>query len=105
MEQATPETVTEVLAQYTADDYLWRRVPFREQQGVAAASSIFWQPLMHSIQRMQRRQDIFIAGENLYGGETRVANNGENNSIIVKNINHHDNKTRRIFDTAACLLV
>ncbi|MGD9375775.1 MAG: nuclear transport factor 2 family protein, partial [Anaerolineae bacterium] len=31
MENATPETVAEVLKSYTADDYLWRGVyPFRE---------------------------------------------------------------------------
>jgi hypothetical protein len=35
MEQATPDTVTKILKQYTSDDYLWRGVyPFREQAGV-----------------------------------------------------------------------
>ncbi|MGB1009764.1 MAG: hypothetical protein ACPGVP_08590 [Thiolinea sp.] len=77
MEQATPDTVTNVLRQYTADEYRWRGVyPFREQQGADAACNSFWQPLLRSVHRMQRRQDIFIAGENLYGGETWVMSMG-----------------------------
>lgn len=77
MEQATPENVTDVLKEYTAANYLWRGVyPFREQQGIIAATDNFWQPLLRSIHRMQRRQDIFIAGENLYGGETWVMSMG-----------------------------
>ena len=77
MEKAAPEEVTHLLERYVSDDYLWRGVyPFREQQGVSKVSTIFWKPLKHSIHRMQRRQDIFIAGENLYGGETWVMSMG-----------------------------
>ena len=77
MENSSPESVSEVLKQYTSEQYLWRGVhPFREQAGVEAAASSFWQPLLSSITRMQRRQDIFIAGSNLYGGEDWVMSMG-----------------------------
>jgi len=65
MDRATPETVADVLEQYTADDYSWRGVyPFRELQGSHTVATSFWRPLMTSIRRMHRRQDIFIAGTN-----------------------------------------
>ncbi len=65
IEQATYENVAEVLKAHTSDDYLWRGVyPFREQQGAQAVAEAFWVPLMKSITRMQRRQDIFIGGNN-----------------------------------------
>jgi len=65
MENATPDTVGDVLAKYTTDDYLWRGVyPFREQHGAQTVAEKFWSPLMTSLTRIQRRQDIFIAGTN-----------------------------------------
>ncbi|MDN3682902.1 ester cyclase [Vibrio tapetis subsp. quintayensis] len=65
MEKATHENVAEVLKAHTSEDYLWRGVyPFREQEGAQAAADVFWSPLMKSMTRMQRRQDIFIGGEN-----------------------------------------
>ena len=77
IENASPETITETLKHYTSDDYQWRGVhPFREQIGVDAAADIFWIPLLKSIHRMQRRQDIFIAGTNAYADETWVMSMG-----------------------------
>jgi len=77
MENASVESVTDVLERYTASDYLWRGVfPFREQTSAEAAASSFWKPLITSITRMQRRQDIFIAGSNLYGGDDWVMSMG-----------------------------
>ncbi|MBT4290857.1 MAG: nuclear transport factor 2 family protein [Deltaproteobacteria bacterium] len=77
MEKATPETVGDVLATYTHDDYLWRGVyPFREQQGAETVAKNFWKPLKKSLTRMQRRQDIFIAGINELGGEQWVMSMG-----------------------------
>lgn len=65
IENASYENVAEVLKAHTTEGYLWRGVyPFREQQGAQAAADIFWAPLMKSMTRMQRRQDIFIAGNN-----------------------------------------
>lgn len=77
MESASPATVAQVLAERTSDDYLWRGVfPFREQKSGADAAVVFWQPLMQSFTRLQRREDIFIAGENFYDGETWVMSMG-----------------------------
>lgn len=65
MEKSTPDRVGEVLKIYTSDAYLWRGVyPFREQTGAASVAEKFWAPLMRALTRMQRRQDIFIAGTN-----------------------------------------
>jgi len=77
MEAATPDEITGILSRYTAADYLWRGVyPFREQHGINAVTETFWKPLKHAFPRMQRRQDIFIAGENMYDGETWVMSMG-----------------------------
>ncbi|PWQ93347.1 nuclear transport factor 2 family protein [Leucothrix pacifica] len=77
MEQATPDTVCEVLKHYTADDYLWRGVyPFREQHGAQAAANSFWRPLLGSLKHIQRRQDIFIGGTNIYADEQWVMSMG-----------------------------
>jgi hypothetical protein len=77
MEKATPETVADVLKEYTSNDYLWRGVyPFRELKGPETAAVKFWTPLMKSLTRMQRCQDIFIGGTSEIGGEQWVMSMG-----------------------------
>lgn len=77
MENATPESVAAVLQDYVSEDYLWRGVyPFREQQGAESVAEVFWAPLMRSMTRMQRRQDIFIGGTNEISGEQWVMSMG-----------------------------
>ncbi|MGB0384431.1 MAG: nuclear transport factor 2 family protein [Ardenticatenaceae bacterium] len=77
MEKATPETVADVLKGFTSEDYLWRGVyPFREQQGAEVVAEMFWAPLMTSLRRMQRRQNIFIGGTNEISGEQWVMSMG-----------------------------
>ena len=77
LEKAQPETVPDVLNAFTSEDYLWRGVyPFREQHGADDVANIFWSPLMKSLTRMQRRQDIFIAGCNELNGEQWVMSMG-----------------------------
>lgn len=80
LEQATPQTVGPVLRAFTSPDYRWRGVyPFREIHGGAdAVAAAFWSPLMQAITRIQRRQDIFIAGTNEIGpaGEQWVMSMG-----------------------------
>ena len=78
LEKATPETVADVLAAYTAEEYFWRGVyPFRQLHGAAAVAETFWAPLMRALAHMQRRQDIFIAGINELGGEQWVMSMGK----------------------------
>jgi hypothetical protein len=77
MGRATPEHAAEVLQAYTAPDYLWQGVyPFREQRGAERVAQVFWQPLLRALTRMQRRQDIFIAGTNEIDGKQWVLSMG-----------------------------
>jgi hypothetical protein len=65
LDRATDTTVSDVLARHVAGAYRWRGVhPFREQVGATAVAEMFWAPLKRSLVRLQRRQDIFIAGVN-----------------------------------------
>jgi predicted ester cyclase len=68
-----------VLAAHTSDNYLWRGMhPFYEQQGAKAVAEVFWLPLRRSLTSLQRREDIFMAGQNdVDGGKaTWVASMG-----------------------------
>ena len=77
LENASAKTVTDVLQEFTSEDYLWRGVyPFREQQGAATVAETFWAPLIKSLTRLQRRQDIFIAGTNEFSDEQWVMSMG-----------------------------
>jgi hypothetical protein len=77
LEAATPETVTMVLQNYTSPVYDWRGVyPFREILGGAGVAQKFWIPLKRALTRMQRRQDIFIAGTNELGSNQWVMSMG-----------------------------
>jgi ketosteroid isomerase-like protein len=63
--QATPASVADVLAQRTSADWHWRGMhPFYEQHGAAAVAAAFWTPFLTAMQRVQRRPDIFFAGNN-----------------------------------------
>lgn len=77
LEQADVGDVAEVLASFTSDDYLWRGVyPFREQKRASEVAANFWVPLKSALSRMQRREDIFIAGDNKYAAEVWVMSMG-----------------------------
>ncbi|MFK7877029.1 MAG: ester cyclase [Paracoccaceae bacterium] len=65
LEAAGPDGSAAVLAQYLTPTCLWRGYhPFHEQIGPDAIGDTFWTPLMRAIPAMQRRQDIFFAGQN-----------------------------------------
>lgn len=77
LESAEAEGVKDILKEYMSEDYLFRGVyPFREQHGVDAAAENFWIPLKKSLKRMQRREDIFIAGTNEISKEKWVMSMG-----------------------------
>ena len=77
METAAPEAAADVLRAYGADAYSWRGVhPFRAQQGAQAVADMFWTPLKRAFHRLQRRQDIFIAGVNDVAGDVWVMSMG-----------------------------
>ena len=69
LEQASASSAAGVLEQFTAPEYYWRGMhPFYEQHGSAAVAKAFWEPLLHSFNHLQRRQDIFFAGFNHIDG-------------------------------------
>jgi len=66
---ATPQTVANVLAERTSADWHWRGMhPFYEQHGARAVADSFWSPFLTAMTRLQRRQDIFIAGRSEIDG-------------------------------------
>lgn len=69
MEAAGAQGVAAVLGQYLTPDCLWRGFhPFHEQTGAQSIAAQFWEPLMTSLKRMQRREDVFFAGRNQIDG-------------------------------------
>ncbi len=60
---------TQVIDAYTGSDYQWHGVyPFEDRHGAEAVAEI-WKPLLKSWEHVQRRQDIFIAGASVSGGD------------------------------------
>ncbi|MCI9120104.1 MAG: SnoaL-like domain-containing protein [Oscillibacter sp.] len=77
LEQAKPEQARAVLERFMPEDYDWKSVyPFRELKGREEAADTFWKPLKESITSLQRRMDIFIAGNNEMDGEQWVMSMG-----------------------------
>ena len=65
LDAADGDAIAKVQAQYIAKDYLWRGYhPFNEITDAAEVATRFWQPLKTALTSMQRRMDIFMAGEN-----------------------------------------
>lgn len=57
----------DTLKAWTSEDYFWRGMhPFYEQKGAEAVIDAFWQPLHESLSSLQRREDIFFTGQNVY---------------------------------------
>lgn len=69
LDSAGEEAIPEVLSTAVADEYIWRGFhPFNEMSKASAVAEKFWIPLRRSLTRMQRRQDIFMAGQNEIDG-------------------------------------
>jgi hypothetical protein len=65
LDNSDPNAITKVLKDHLADNYIWRGShPFNEQNSAESMSELFWQPLRQSLSHLQRRMDIFIAGNN-----------------------------------------
>ena len=61
LDSASKNNITMVMERYLDENYIWRGFhPFNEQSSANAVSELFWQPLHHALQHMQRRMDIFI---------------------------------------------
>lgn len=69
---ACADTVEQVLATSMTAHAPWRCVhPFNEQTGPSGAAQ-FWKPFLRSVSAVQRREDIFFAGQNETDGRTSV---------------------------------
>lgn len=65
LDTASPDEIETVLNSAVAETYLWRGYhPFNEMRSVAEIVRSFWLPLRRSFSSLQRRLDIFMAGEN-----------------------------------------
>ncbi len=79
LDSAEVGAIPAVMAQFCAPNLRWRGYhPFDEITGPEAVAERFWQPLRQSLTPMQRRLDVFMAGDNLYAdpGGTWVCSMG-----------------------------
>ncbi|MEP1933336.1 MAG: ester cyclase, partial [Roseibium sp.] len=54
-----------VIEAFTSPDYLWRGFhPFNEFNSARDVAESFWRPLRRALSAMQRRMDVFFAGQN-----------------------------------------
>jgi predicted ester cyclase len=69
LDNADSESVAEVMGQIVANDYHWRGFhPFNEMTKADQVAKTFWAPLKSALTRLQRRQDVFMAGKNEIDG-------------------------------------
>lgn len=65
LDNAAADQVPQVLKRYIAANYHWRGFhPFHELHSGAGVYWRFWQPLRQALTGMQRRMDVFMAGQN-----------------------------------------
>lgn len=77
MKDASAESIADVLAAHTSPDWHWRGMhPFYERFGAGDVAAAFWAPLLTSLTRLQRREDIFFAGQNSVGDGVWVVSMG-----------------------------
>jgi len=86
MDQSTPDELLSVLKTHTHKDYHWRGLhPFHEMQSAEQVCKEFWLPLKRSFKSLQRRPDVFLAGEN---GIQTTDNTKKNADIWVCQMGH-----------------
>ncbi|MDV5169790.1 nuclear transport factor 2 family protein [Photobacterium rosenbergii] len=77
LEKCQVSEVQLVMDEFMSDDYEFLgSYPFRERSGKAEVAAKVWEPLKQSLTRMQRRQDIFIGGQNEFNDEIWVMSMG-----------------------------
>jgi predicted ester cyclase len=65
LDGAEDTDIPTVLEAFTSSDYLWRGYhPFNEITSARKVAESFWQPLRGALTSMQRREDVFMAGQN-----------------------------------------
>jgi len=87
MDTCTSEQLPDVLAQHTSDNFSWRGMhPFYEQRGPNDVAHVFWQPLREAFAPLQRRPDVFIAGNNAMHESDQGTN--DENQVWVCSMGH-----------------
>lgn len=65
LDSSSEADIPEVLDAFTSTNYLWRGFhPFNEVTSAREVAESFWQPLRGALSSMQRRMDVFMAGQN-----------------------------------------
>ena len=65
LDKACEMDIPEVLEAFTSPEYLWRGFhPFNEITSAQKVGESFWQPLRGALTLIQRRIDVFMAGQN-----------------------------------------
>lgn len=73
LEKANARNVETILAETVDADWHWRGMhPFHEQYGPEAVAKSFWAPFLASFSSVQRREDIFFAGDNSLEGDPGI---------------------------------
>ncbi len=73
LDNAANTDTAATLSLYYAPNHIWRGYhPFGEIQGAKAVAQNFWAPLRTALTRMQRREDVFMAGSNEIDGFNSV---------------------------------
>ena len=66
LDASSPDTIEQTISSFVVPEWHWRGMhPFHEQHSAAAVARIFWTPLRNALRPLQRRPDIFIAGNNV----------------------------------------
>ena len=74
LDAAGAEDVRDALERHTAPGYRWRGVhPFHSQLEASAVAEVFWTPTKRAFSSLQRRPDVFLAGDS---GPTTGAGEG-----------------------------
>ena len=63
IEMSNPQNIPSVLKKYCSETLIWRGFhPFNMIRGPEEVGKKFWHPLLKSLKKCQRREDIFFAG-------------------------------------------
>ena len=73
LDHASVDEIETVIASVTGPSYLWRGFhPFDEMTDPGEVARCFWKPLRQSLTSLQRRLDLFMAGENSISGHEGI---------------------------------
>jgi len=73
IDNAALEQLPAYFSEYTNNSYIWRGMhPLHEQYGSDSVIEVFYHPFKSAFSNLQRRQDIFFAGQNEVDGFSSV---------------------------------